>query len=138
MGIGTPDYIFDAVSAGMDMFDCVFPTRIARNGTVLTWDGRLVLRNERHSRDTTPIDPDCGCSVCARYSRAYLRHLFKSGEMLGPILATEHNLFFLADLLRQIRSSIDGGTYSRFRAKVLGRYDEGERQRQSADTEISE
>jgi queuine tRNA-ribosyltransferase len=129
MGIGTPDYIFDAVTAGMDMFDCVFPTRIARNGTVLTWDGRLVLKNERHTDDTTPIDPSCSCATCARYSRAYLRHLFKTGEMLGPMLATEHNLFFLARLLDGIRASIREGTYTVWRDSVLARYEEGERER---------
>lgn len=129
MGIGTPDYIFDAVTAGVDMFDCVFPTRIARNGTVLTRDGRLVLKNERYTHDTDPIDPDCRCAACTGYSRAYLRHLFKTGEMLGPMLATEHNLFFLATLLEGIRESIRGGTYVSYRDGVLARYEEGERAR---------
>ncbi len=130
MGIGTPDYIFDAVSAGMDMFDCVFPTRIARNGTVLTPDGRVVLLNETHRADSTPIDPECGCLTCHRYSRAYLRHLFKSGEILGPILTTEHNLFYVSELLRGIREAIRAGAFAAYRNLVLRRYEEGERARQ--------
>ena len=130
MGIGTPDYIFDAVTAGIDMFDCVFPTRIARNGTVLTRDGRVVLRHEAHRAESEPIDPQCGCRTCRTYSRAYLRHLFKTGEMLGPMLTTEHNLFFLAELLEGIRRSIRDGSYSAFRDSVMKRYDEGERARQ--------
>ena len=131
MGIGTPDYIFDAVTAGIDMFDCVFPTRIARNGTVLTPRGRVVLKNEAHREATDPIDPECGCATCRSYSRAYLRHLFKTGEMLGPMLATEHNLFFLARLLDDIRASIRDGSYERFRDSFMHRYEEGERERRS-------
>ncbi|MEE8441326.1 MAG: tRNA guanosine(34) transglycosylase Tgt, partial [Spirochaetia bacterium] len=138
MGIGTPDYIFDAVTAGIDMFDCVFPTRIARNGTVLTWDGRVVLRHEKHKACREPIDPDCECSVCRRYSRSYLRHLFKSREMLGPILATEHNLHFFSELMDGIRSSIREGRFPVYRKATLSRYDEGERPRRDADSQISE
>ncbi|MFW6313299.1 MAG: tRNA guanosine(34) transglycosylase Tgt [Spirochaetota bacterium] len=131
MGIGTPDYIFDAVTAGIDMFDCVFPTRIARNGTVLTWGGRVVLRHEAHGADSQPIDLACGCRTCTTYSRAYLRHLFKTGEMLGPMLATEHNLFFLARLLDGIREAIREGRYVAYRDSVMNRYNEGERARQA-------
>lgn len=131
MGIGTPDYIFDAVSAGIDMFDCVFPTRIARNGTVLTPDGRVVLRHEAQRLDDGPIHAECGCATCRRYSRAFLRHLFKSGEMLGPMLATEHNLYYIAGLLSGIREAIRAGTYDAYRETVLGRYEEGERDRQA-------
>jgi len=129
MGIGTPDYIFDAVTAGIDMFDCVFPTRIARNGTVLTWDGRVVLRHEAHSADSEPIDTSCACRTCRTYSRAYLRHLFKTGEILGPMLASEHNLFFLARLLDGIREAIRDGRYVAYRDSVMNRYNEGERAR---------
>lgn len=131
MGIGTPDYIFDAVTAGVDLFDCVFPTRIARNGTVLTPHGRVVLKNERHRDATDPIDPECGCATCRTYSRSYLRHLFTTREMLGPMLATEHNLFFLARLLDDIRSAIRDGSYARFRDSFMRRYEEGERERRS-------
>ncbi len=129
MGIGTPDYIFDAVTAGIDMFDCVFPTRIARNGTVMTWNGRVVLKHESHTNSEDPIDPDCPCTACTGYSRAYLRHLFKSGEMLGPILTTEHNLVFFKTLTDRIRDSIASGTYARFRDDTMYRYNEGERAR---------
>jgi queuine tRNA-ribosyltransferase len=129
MGIGTPDYIFDAVTNGIDMFDCVFPTRIARNGTVFTRDGRLVLRHEAHTSDHTPIDPTCGCSVCARYSRGYLRHLFKSGEILGPMLATHHNLAFMAELMQSIREAIATDAYTTFAADFMERYEAGERER---------
>ena len=126
MGIGTPDLIFDAVTAGIDMFDCVFPTRIARNGTVLTPDGRVVLRHEAHASQHTPIDENCGCRVCSRYSRAYLRHLFKAGEMLGPMLATEHNLYYLSTLLADIRHAISAGTFTAFRSGTLSRFTDGE------------
>ncbi len=129
MGIGTPDYIFDAVEAGMDMFDCVFPTRIARNGTVLTPDGRLILRHEVHRNDDTPIDPTCGCTTCQRYSRAYLRHLFKSNEMLGPMLTTEHNLYYISDLLAGIREAVRADSFPAHRLAVLDRFEEGERAR---------
>ena len=138
MGIGTPDYIFDAVTAGIDMFDCVFPTRIARNGTVLTRDGRVVLRHDAHRFSEEPIDAECACDVCRRYSRGYLRHLFKSGEMLGPMLATEHNLYYLADLLRCIRTAISEGWYGEYRDLTLSRYRRGEQTRQNADTKSSE
>ena len=129
MGVGTPDLIFAAVSAGIDMFDCVFPTRIARNGTVLTPDGRLVLRHEEHTTSHVPIDENCGCSVCNRYSRAYLRHLFKSGEMLGPMLATHHNLAYLARLLKEIRGAIANDEYTVYRDRTLNRFNEGEKAR---------
>jgi queuine tRNA-ribosyltransferase len=129
MGIGTPDYIFDAVSAGMDMFDCVFPTRIARNGTVLTADGRLVLKSERLQFDSGPIEEGCDCHACRTYSRGFLRHLFKAGELLGPMLATEHNLVYLARLMQGIRDSIRDGAYESHRRTVLQRYEAGERER---------
>ncbi len=122
MGIGSPRYILDAVANGIDMFDCVFPTRIARNGTVFTRTGRLALKREEYTRDIAPIDPDCGCRTCRTYSRAYLRHLFKAGEMLGPMLATEHNLFFLQELMKDIRAAIRAGSFARFREDFLSRY----------------
>lgn len=116
MGIGTPAYILDAVEQGIDMFDCVLPTRIARNGTFFTRHGRLVIRNEKYKNDMAPIDPE---SPIAMYSRAYLRHLFKSNEMLGPMLATEHNLWFLARMMREIRDSIQTGTFQAYRHTTL-------------------
>jgi queuine tRNA-ribosyltransferase len=131
MGVGTPDYIFAAVGLGIDMFDCVLPTRIARNGTVMTPDGRVVLKNEIHERSDEPIQSDCGCATCTRYSRGYLRHLFKSGEMLGPMLATEHNLYYYAELMHGIRDAIDRSEFSSFAAQTMSRFDDGERERRS-------
>ncbi|HUX13905.1 MAG TPA: tRNA guanosine(34) transglycosylase Tgt [Spirochaetia bacterium] len=122
MGIGSPRYILDAVANGIDMFDCVFPTRIARNGTVFTRSGRLALKREEYTRDTGPIDPACGCAACRTYSRAYLRHLFKAGEMLGPMLATNHNLFFLQNFMEEIREAIRRGEFAAFRAEFLENY----------------
>lgn len=131
MGIGTPDYIFDAVSAGIDMFDCVFPTRIARNGTVLTPDGRLVLKAERLRMDDGPIEEGCDCRACRVYSRGFLRHLFKSGELLGPMLATEHNLAYLGRLMQSIRTAIRDQRYNAYRKATLDRYEAGERERRA-------
>ena len=92
MGVGKPDDLVGAVARGVDMFDCVLPTRSGRNGQAFTWNGPLNLRNARHAEDTAPLDPRCACPACADYSRAYLHHLIKSGEMLGAMLLTEHNL----------------------------------------------
>ena len=100
MGVGYPDDIVAAVQAGVDMFDCVLPTRMARTGSVLTWDGRLVVKNREYARDDRPIDAACPCPVCRRHSRAYMRHLFQARELLGPMLATQHNLWFYQELMR--------------------------------------
>ena len=112
MGVGTPEDIVEAVATGIDMFDCVMPTRNARNGYLFTSQGILKLRNARHRSDTAPIDPECGCYTCANYSRAYLKHLDRCGEMLGPRLATIHNLHFYQDLMAKIRAAIDNGRFS--------------------------
>lgn len=122
MGIGTPDYILAAVNAGVDMFDCVFPTRTARNGTVFTWQGRVVLKHAEHALSQDPIEEGCPCMACSRYSRAYLRHLFKSKEMLGPILATDHNLVFLKRFMYELRRSISEGRFAHFRRSFLSTY----------------
>ena len=106
MGVGTPDYLFESVIRGIDMADCVLPTRIGRNGTVLTSRGRLVVRNAKYSKDFTSLDPECDCYVCKNYSRAYIRHLFNVNEILGARLATIHNLYFLIKLMENIRVSI--------------------------------
>lgn len=106
MGVGTPDYLFEAVIRGIDMADCVLPTRIGRNGTVLTSRGRLVVRNAKYKRDFTPLDPECDCYACKNYSRAYIRHLFNVNEILGARLATTHNLHFLIKLMENIRTAI--------------------------------
>jgi queuine tRNA-ribosyltransferase len=106
MGVGTPTDLLRAVSCGIDLFDCVLPTRNARNGQALTWGGRVNLRQARHRDDDTALDPACDCSVCATFSRAYLRHLFKADEMLGPRLLSLHNLHFYGALMRKAREMI--------------------------------
>ena len=106
MGVGTPDYLFEAVIRGIDMADCVLPTRIARNGTAMTSKGRVVVRNAKFKRDFTPLDHDCDCYTCQNYSRAYIRHLFNVNEILGARLVTIHNLIFLIRLIENIRKSI--------------------------------
>jgi queuine tRNA-ribosyltransferase len=116
MGVGTPADVVESVARGVDMFDCVMPTRHARNGTVFTTTGRLNLRNARYIRDEQPLDPDCTCAVCQRYSRAYLAHLMRAGEILASILATYHNVHHYLDLMRQIRHALEQGEFGRFRA----------------------
>jgi queuine tRNA-ribosyltransferase len=106
MGVGTPSDLLRALSSGIDLFDCVLPTRNARNGQALTWGGRVNLRQARHRDDESPLDARCDCSVCATYSRAYLRHLIKADEMLGPRLLSLHNLHFYGALMRKAREMI--------------------------------
>jgi len=106
MGVGSPDYLLEGVMRGIDMFDCVLPTRIARNGTVLTHRGKLVIRNSIYARDFTPLDPECTCYTCRHYTRAYIRHLIHANEILGLRLTTLHNLYFLIDFMRAIRAAI--------------------------------
>ena len=124
MGVGTPRDFLDAVALGVDMMDCVLPTRNARHALALTWRGPLRLRNARHATDPAPLDPDCRCATCARHSRAYLRHLFQVGETLGGTLLTIHNLAFMADLGRATRSAIEEGRFAAFRAAALARLEE--------------
>jgi queuine tRNA-ribosyltransferase len=121
MGVGYPHDIVAAVARGVDMFDCVMPTRHARTGHLFTSTGILNIRNAVHQRDTGPIDPACACSTCQRYSRAYLRHLDRCNEILGVRLATLHNLHFYLELMRQIRAAIAGGRFTQFAAGILGR-----------------
>lgn len=125
MGIGTPEYILEAVSAGIDIFDCVFPTRTARTGTVFTAHGTLNLKKEYNAKVFEPIDSLCGCPVCKRYSRAYLRHLFKANEILGIMLATRHNLEFLERLMIKTRSHIENGSFESFKHSFLDEYTSG-------------
>lgn len=122
MGTGTPDDIFEAVSMGMDMFDCVLPTRIARNGTAMTHDGKLVVRNKTFEEDFSPLDSDCDCKVCKNYSRAYIRHLIKANEILASRLLSYHNLYFLIDMMKHMRASILEDRFLAFKKEFLNRY----------------
>jgi queuine tRNA-ribosyltransferase len=115
MGVGTPEDLVEAVSHGIDMFDCVLPTRNGRTGQAFTSAGKLNVKNARWMFDTKPLDESCGCSVCRRYSRAYLRHLYVSGELLASILLTHHNLAFFLDTMRRVRQSIRSGDFPKFR-----------------------
>lgn len=125
MGIGTPDYILDAVHAGIDMFDCVLPTRNARNGSYFTHDGNLSIKQERFARDFSPIDSECHCKVCRNYSRAYLRHLFKEQEILSAMLASYHNLYFLHHMMQEIRNAIQANRFEEYRTNFLTRFKAG-------------
>ncbi|HHZ16231.1 MAG TPA: tRNA guanosine(34) transglycosylase Tgt [Clostridia bacterium] len=123
MGVGTPDYLIEGVIRGVDMFDCVMPTRIARNGTVFTSEGRLTIRNAAYKEDFTPLDPNCNCTSCRNYTRAYIRHLFNAGEILGLRLTTYHNLYFLINLMKQIRAAIAADSLLEFRREFYRRYE---------------
>ena len=122
MGVGKPDDLVGAVERGVDMFDCVLPTRSGRNGQGFTWDGPINMRNARHAEDMGPLDAECACPVCAKYSRAYLHHLHKAGEMLGAMLLTEHNLSFYQQLMAAMRSAIAEGRFAAFAAGFRARY----------------
>lgn len=122
MGVGSPDCLVEGVLRGVDIFDCVFPTRLARNGTVLTSAGRQVIRNAKYARDYTPIDRECGCYCCTHFTRAYLRHLIKANEILGLRLTTWHNLYFLLDLMKQIRQAIIDNRLGDFRNSFFEKY----------------
>jgi len=119
MGVGTPEDIVEAVALGVDMFDCVMPTRNARNGQLFTSRGKLNIKNSRYKDDSQPLDDACLCEVCRRYSRAYIRHLYMSGEILGSVLSSLHNVRFYLDTMRGIRQSIELGTFSEFRDSFL-------------------
>lgn len=116
MGVGKPDDLVGAVERGIDMFDCVLPTRSGRNGQAFTWNGPLNMRNARHAEDTGPIDDRCACPTCAKYSRAYIHHLIKSSEILGAMLVTEHNLAFYQALMQAMRDAIGEGRFAAFAA----------------------
>ncbi|RDC59859.1 tRNA-guanine(34) transglycosylase [Alteripontixanthobacter maritimus] len=122
MGVGKPDDLVGAVERGVDMFDCVLPTRSGRNGQAFTWNGPLNLRNARFAEDTGPLDERCSCPTCATYSRAYLHHLVKSGEMLGAMLVTEHNLSFYQQLMQAMRDAIGAGRFAGFAAEFRRDY----------------
>ena len=124
MGVGTPVDIVEAVLRGIDMFDCVIPTRHARNGQLFTTRGIVKYRHARYADETAPPDPDCGCYTCQNYSLAYLRHLMKCGEILGPRLATIHNLYYYQRLMRDIRAAIAAGSLAELADAVREAYRE--------------
>ncbi|MDT7603079.1 MAG: queuine tRNA-ribosyltransferase [Acidobacteriota bacterium] len=125
MGVGTPEDLVEAVARGVDMFDCVLPTRNGRTGQAYTSRGRLIIKNARWATDTRPLDELCACSVCRRHSRAYLRHLFTAGEMLAGVLLTHHNLAFFLDTMRRVRQAIRSGDFTRFRREFTERINSG-------------
>jgi queuine tRNA-ribosyltransferase len=122
MGVGAPEDLLEAVARGVDLFDCVLPTRLARNAALFTRRGRLNLRNARFERDALPVDEGCGCYTCRHFSRAYLRHLFKAGELLAYRLATIHNVHFVLQLMRDIRESIADNRFASFKHRFLAEY----------------
>jgi queuine tRNA-ribosyltransferase len=122
MGLGTPPQLLEMIARGMDMFDCVLPTRLARNGTAFTAGGTLNLKNAEFAMDKKPIEENCACSTCREFTRGYIRHLVKAEEILGLRLITQHNLFFYVDLMRQARDKIDNGTFDAWRAEFVRNY----------------
>ena len=122
MGVGTPDYLIEAAIAGIDMCDCVLPTRIARNGTAMTWNGKVVVRNATYERDWGPLDPECDCYTCKNYTRAYIRHLVKTNEILGVRLLSIHNIYFLTKLMEKVRIEIENDNLLEFRKEFYKKY----------------
>ena len=122
MGVGKPDDLVGAVARGVDMFDCVLPTRSGRNGQAFTWDGPLNIRNAKFADDQEPLDASCGCPVCTIWSRGYLHHLVRAGEMLGAMLMTQHNIHFYQDLMQAMRDAITTGRFAAFRSDFAARY----------------
>ena len=125
MGVGKPEQIAEYVALGIDMMDCVLPTRAARHACLYTSEGRVLIKNARYAEDQNPIDPNCVCSVCRRYTRAYLRHLFAAGEFTAAILATHHNVHFYLDIMRQIREAIEFGNLAKFSSEMRAKYAAG-------------
>ncbi len=124
MGVGTPDHLFEGVERGVDMFDCVLPTRLARNGAAMTSTGRISIKNARFERDFTPLDHECDCYTCTHYSRAYLRHLFKSNEILSSMLLSHHNLHFLVHTMQNIRKALEEGRFTEYKKEFYSRYED--------------
>ena len=124
MGVGTPSNLIEGVARGVDFFDCVMPARNARHGRLFTWDGAINLKNAKYTLDESPIDPQCDCPVCRRYTRAYIRHLFKAEEMLAMRLCVMHNLYFYNQLTLRMRQALDEGRFAAFRAEYSQRLDQ--------------
>lgn len=122
MGVGTPLDLILSIDAGIDMFDCVMPTRVARNGTIFTWQGKVSIKRAEYKEDPSPLDPECDCTTCTHYSKAYLRHLFLSGEILGMRLNTIHNVHFYMKVMERARAALENGTWEAFRDDCLVRF----------------
>lgn len=122
MGVGTPTDLIIAVDSGIDMFDCVMPTRVARNATIFTWQGKVSIKKAQYKEDPSPLDPECDCYTCKNYSKSYLRHLFLSGEILGSRLNTIHNIHFYMELMAKARTAIENETWEEFRDDCLRRF----------------
>ena len=122
MGVGTPDYLIESALAGIDMCDCVLPTRIARNGTAMTWNGKVVIRNATYERDWGPLDPECDCYACKNYTRAYIRHLVKTNEILATRLLSIHNIYFLTKLMERVRIEIEHDNLINFKNEFYKKY----------------
>ena len=122
MGVGTPQDILEAVERGIDMFDCVLPTRNARHGHLFTSEGIVRIKNERYKEDFTPLDPECGCYTCKHFTKAYLRHLFMANELLSLRLNTLHNVAFYLNLMKQIREAIEEDRFDEFKKEFLNKY----------------
>lgn len=122
MGVGTPLDLIIAIDSGIDMFDCVMPTRVARNGTIFTWQGKVSIKRNEYKEDSSPLDPECDCYTCSNYSKAYLRHLFLSGEILGSRLNTIHNIYFYMKLMERARQAIQSESWDEFRNDMLRRF----------------
>lgn len=124
MGVGTPEDLLEGVARGIDMFDCVMPTRIARHGAVFTSEGRITIRNAEFERDFTSLDHDCDCYVCENYSRAYIRHLIKRNEILGVRLTTYHNLYFMLNMMAEIREAIKEDSFLEYKKDFYIKYNQ--------------
>ena len=122
MGVGSPDCLIEGVIRGVDMFDCVLPTRVARNGLAMTSRGKVMLRNAVYQNDFDPLDPECDCYTCSNFSRAYLRHLVKAGEILASMLITLHNIRFLIKLMEDIRQAIRDDSIIQLRERIINVY----------------
>nr|WP_253720978.1 tRNA guanosine(34) transglycosylase Tgt [Bdellovibrio bacteriovorus] len=122
MGVGTPTDLIIAIDSGIDMFDCVMPTRVARNGTIFTWRGKVSIKRSEYREDSSPLDPECDCYTCRNYTKSYLRHLFLSGEILGSRLNTIHNIYFYMKLMERARKAIEEGRWEEFRNDCLTRF----------------
>ena len=122
MGVGSPDYLFEGVERGIDMFDCVLPTRIARHGMAMTSHGRVNIKNAKHERDWEPLDKECDCYTCRNYSKAYLRHLYKADEMLSAMLLSNHNLYFLISMMKNIREAIEEDRFLEYKKEFYDKY----------------